>query len=95
MGEIKIVMPDDLEMAFRKAAMKRFGFRKGAMSEAAKEAIELWSENDEEGHEEKDPIEAISGLMKNVKESSVELQHRAWSHITKNHIKKVKKNAYR
>lgn len=40
MGELKIKLPDEIEKAFRKMAMKRFGYQKGAISEAAKEAFE-------------------------------------------------------
>jgi len=42
MGKISIAMPDELEERFRKAAMKKFGMKKGNLSDAAVEAIELW-----------------------------------------------------
>ena len=32
------------------------------------------------------PIEAISGLIKNVKKKSVELQHEAWETIFKKYV---------
>ena len=84
-------MPDDLERAFRKAAMKRFGFRKGAMSEAAREAIEGWSIEGEAGDKNEDFWDSLEGCMKHVKKSSVELQHEAWKSVTDNYDKRYKK----
>jgi len=77
MGTIKIKMPDIIERVFRKIAMQKFGYRKGSISEAAQQAIENWvSLNVEYDYENmKDPIEEISGLLKNVKKTSLELQH--------------------
>lgn len=42
MGVIKGAVPDELERKFREAAMKRFGFGKGALGKALEEAIYLW-----------------------------------------------------
>ena len=91
MGELKIKLPNELEMAFRKAAMRRFGYQKGSISEAAKEAIGEWSSFSEDTKDDEDPIESISGLMKHVKKSSVQLQHEAWDYITDKYSKKIKK----
>ena len=43
MGELKIVLPEDIEKKFRKLAMARYGYQKGAMSRAAQEAIQSWA----------------------------------------------------
>jgi hypothetical protein len=42
MGSLKIYIPDELETAFRKRAMDRFGYGKGSISMAARTAIALW-----------------------------------------------------
>jgi len=91
MGEIKIVMPDDLERVFRKVAMKRFGFRKGSMSEAAREAIENWSIGGDNADEQEDSWNSLEGCMKHVKKSSVQLQHEAWNSVIEKHSKKSRK----
>ena len=86
MGEMKIKIPDKIEAVFRRLAMQRFGYGKGALSAAAEKAIGEW--NDSNGEDEEivaDPIEAIAGMMKHVKKSSVELQHEAWKGIARGH----------
>ena len=89
MGEMKIKIDDILENKFRKLAMRRFGYSKGSISNAAKEAVKNWSDMQEYEIEIKtDPIKSISGLMKNIKKNSVELQHEAWDYISKKYIRK-------
>lgn len=93
MGEIKIKIEDRVERLFRKLAMRKFGYQKGALSEAAEEAIVEWAaSNEEERNEVADPIEEIYGLLKNVKKSSVELQHEAWDFVVKKSKKKKNVN---
>jgi hypothetical protein len=77
MPGIRIQIRRDLEARFREAAMRRFGYSKGALSRAAEEAIEKWLSSIEEVVFEEDPVEAIKGLLSDVKVSSVELQHSA------------------
>lgn len=40
MGELKIKLPDEVERIFRRLAIRRFSYRKRAISEAAREAFE-------------------------------------------------------
>ena len=42
MGELKIKLPDELEKIFRMLAFKKFGYKRGAISAAAEEAIRIW-----------------------------------------------------
>ncbi len=42
MRRIDAYLPDDLEQKFREAVFKRFGMKKGNISEALKEAVDLW-----------------------------------------------------
>lgn len=39
MGWIKIRIPDNIENEFRQIAMKKFGYKKGALTKAIEEAI--------------------------------------------------------
>ncbi len=91
MGELKIKLSDPIEKAFRKMAMKRFGYQKGSMSEAASEAIGEWTEMYESTEKIEDPIEAISGIMKHIKKTSVELQHEAGDYIYEKYLNKNRK----
>jgi len=81
MGVIKVKVPDNVEEAFRKLAMARFGYRKGAMSEAAKQAMEEWSIPNK--GTVKNPFAKLRGILKHVKKSSVELQHEAWEGVAR------------
>ncbi len=44
MGEMKIVLPDDLEEEFREEVFKTRGMKKGNLSKSVREAIEMWIE---------------------------------------------------
>ena len=74
---LRVQINGKLEQKFREAAMKRFGYGKGALSKAAEEAIFSWvsSLEQETVHFEDDPVEAIDGLLKDVDVDSVALQH--------------------
>ena len=76
---IRIVLDKELERRFRELAMRKFGYSKGAISRAAQEAIAMWvSRVGSEGFQfEEDPIEAIDGLLSDVRLDAVELQHKA------------------
>ena len=91
MGEIKIVLPDDVEKIFRKEAMRRYGYIKGALSQAVREAIREWSNARESKEDMENPIESMRGILKHVKKGSVELQHEAWDDVVKKHLNRSKK----
>src|SRR3989344_6681186 len=83
MGELKVKLTEQTENAFREAAMHQFGHHKGSLSLAAEQALENWSKKHKEldkfkrhaNRNIKDPVEAITGLIKGVKIDSVRLQH--------------------
>ncbi len=75
MGEVKVKLSDETEEAFRKSAMETFGYSKGSLSEAAEQAIKAWAAGQVKPEKMQDPVQAITGLLKHVKKSSVELQH--------------------
>jgi hypothetical protein len=45
-GKMNIVLPDDLEIMFRKAVFEKKGMKKGNISEALEEAIVAWIKTD-------------------------------------------------
>lgn len=81
MGSVKVIIDDEVEKKFRRVAMKKFGYHRGALSEAAETALEEWtSKEDLDEATAKgmgDPVSAIEGSLKHVDESSIKLQHEA------------------
>jgi hypothetical protein len=80
---LRVQIDPKIERKFREAAMKKFGYGKGALSKAAEEAILNWiSSQKEMPIFEGDPVKAIEGLLKDFDIDSVSLQHEAkklWS----------------
>lgn len=68
-----------LERKFREAAMRRFGFGKGALTKALEEAVGRWvlAVESEPFSFEGDPVEAIDGLLSDLDVDAVKLQHQA------------------
>jgi chemotaxis regulatin CheY-phosphate phosphatase CheZ len=75
---IRANISKDLERRFRELAMRRFGYAKGSLQKAVEEAIARWvSWVEEENLKfERDPVEAIDGILADLDIDSVELQHR-------------------
>lgn len=75
---IRAKLDKKVEQRFREAAMRRFGYCKGALSKAVEEAILRWMSSIEAENItfEGDPVEAIDGLLSDLKLDSVELQHK-------------------
>jgi len=44
MGELRGAIDAKTEVSFRKLAMKKFGYKKGSLSQAMEEAIKQWIE---------------------------------------------------
>lgn len=61
MGEMKVVLSDELEEKFREEVFKSKGMKKGNLSKSVQEAIEMWIEaqphEEGEGAEEEDAEE--------------------------------------
>lgn len=75
---LRLQVRSDLEKRFRETAMRRFGFGKGALTRAAEQAFEGWlSTRKENIRFEGDPVEAIDGILDDLKLNSVSLQHSA------------------
>jgi len=100
MGSLKLYVDDQVENSFRRAAMKKFGYGRGALSRAAEEALARWSEGSEISDElldtVQDPVSTIEGLLKHVKGvSSVDLQKQASKIRAKRTIAKSASSASR
>ncbi|MFB6245533.1 MAG: hypothetical protein ABEJ03_04270 [Candidatus Nanohaloarchaea archaeon] len=80
MGTIKGSVPDEREQPFRRAAMEKFGHKRGSISKALEEAISEWLDrNSEDEREFEDPVSVIEGEMSDIEDkNSVELQEEAY-----------------
>jgi hypothetical protein len=87
---LRVQINPEVEEKFREAAMKRFGYGKGALNKAAEEAILRWlSTSEKKPTFEGDPVKAIEGLLKDVNIDSVTLQHetqKIWAKKVLNHV---------
>ena len=88
---LRVQINPKVEEKFREAAMKRFGYGKGALSKAAEEAILKWLSTTEKepANFEGDPVKAIEGLLKHVNVDSVTLQHetqKLWAKKVLTHV---------
>ena len=75
---IRANVDEGLEKKFRELARKRFGYGKGSLSRAVKEAILMWISmvEREEIEFRGDPVEILDGLLSHIEINSVELQHK-------------------
>ncbi len=84
MTSLKIYLSDNLVKEFRKLAIEIFGYGKGSISEAAEVAFQNWVLENKKILKEieipEDPVQAMKGLLKDVTETAVELQHIASKH---------------
>ena len=83
---MKIILSDDVEKAFRKAAMEKFMYQKGAVSKAAGEALKNWAKESSKHKGRDSSWDRFEGILKHVKKDSVELQHEARDYIAKKHV---------
>jgi hypothetical protein len=71
MGVVKLSIEEELLKKFREEALKKFGYTKGALSIAAREAFKKWLEldtNKEKKFEEfSKALEEVSGIWKSEK----------------------------
>jgi hypothetical protein len=88
---LRVQLDEKLERKFRENAMKKFGYTKGALSQAAQEAITNWISSNEKNTNtfEGDPIQAIDGLLKDVDIDAIKLQHetpKIWAKKVLEHV---------
>lgn len=79
METLKVQMKEKKAKAVREIAMKKFGFAKGSISKAFNDAIDEWIKKQTIVKKTKKPDwDSITGAIKEIKMSSVELQHKAF-----------------
>jgi hypothetical protein len=74
---IRITLSEEEEQEFRKLAMRLYGYRKGALTNAARDALLEWMRRSQASTPVKEPTKSLRGLLQKVSLSSVELQHEA------------------
>lgn len=75
---LKVVLESELEHEFRAAAMKRYGYIKGSLQKATKEALKSWIRQESNPSPTiPDPFPLVEGILHKIKgkKTSVELQH--------------------
>lgn len=79
---LKCELEKNLEQQFRQAAMKRYGYMKGSLQKATREAVTYWvAQQSEKLSKVDDPFALVEGILHRIrgKKTSVELQHEAQS----------------
>lgn len=75
---LKFELEKELEQKFRETAMKKYGFAKGSLQKASKEALSDWvHQQPSEIPKVEDPFKLVRGILKHLKgkKTSVQLQH--------------------
>ncbi len=86
---LKVELEKELENKFREAAMRKFGYSRGSLQKASKEALGSWiSQQSTRVPKVKDPFKLVRGMLKDLrgKTTSVELQHEAVKLWTKKYL---------
>jgi len=75
---IKVNINKDIEQRFREKAMRKYGYKKGALQKATEDALKNW----DNFHSDKlpkvdDPFKLVRGMLRHLKgkKTSVQLQH--------------------
>ena len=77
---LKVELDKELEHKFREAAMRKYGYVKGSLQKATKEALSDWvMQKSNKLPKVEDPFVLIRGILKHLKgkKTYVQLQHEA------------------
>ena len=77
---LKVELEKELEHKFREAAMRKYGYQKGSLQKATKEALGNWvMQQSTKIPKVDDPFKLVRGILSHLKGkyTSVELQHEA------------------
>lgn len=79
METLKVQLREEKAQRVREIAMRRFGFSKGAISKGMQEALDEWvAKNNAKKTSFPPEWKRLRGALKDIKMSSVELQHKAF-----------------
>ena len=77
---LKVELEKELEHKFRETAMKKFGYSKGSIQKASREALSSWIvQQPTKVPKVDDPFKLVEGMLSHLKgkKTSVQLQHEA------------------
>ena len=77
---LKVELEKELEHKFREAAMMKYGYQKGSLQKATKEALSSWiMQQSTKVPKVEDPFSLVEGMLSHLKgkKTSVQLQHEA------------------
>ena len=77
---LKFELEKELEHKFREAAMRKYGYQKGSLQKATKEALSSWiMQQSTKIPKVDDPFKLVEGMLSHLKgkKTSVQLQHEA------------------
>ena len=77
---LKVELEKELEHKFRETAMREYGYVKGSLQKATKEALSDWvMQKSNKLPKVEDPFALVRGILKHLKgkKTSVQLQHEA------------------
>ena len=77
---LKVELEKELEHKFREAAMRKYGYQKGALQKATKEALNDWvRQQPTKVPKVDDPFKLVRGILGHLKgkKTPVQLQHEA------------------
>lgn len=86
---LKVELEKELEHKFREAAMKKFGYSKGSIQKASKEALSGWvMQQSTRIPKVDDPFKLVEGMLGHLrgKKTSVQLQHEATKSWAKKYL---------
>ena len=77
---LKVEINKNLEQKFRERAMKKYGYKRGALQKAAEDALSSWKDfRSDKISKVDDPFKLVEGILGHLKgkKTSVQLQHEA------------------
>ncbi len=77
---LKVDVGEEIEQLFREAAMRTYGYQRGAIQKATKEALRQWTmQRSQKLPKVEDPFPLVEGILGKLsgKKTSVDLQHEA------------------